>query len=107
MRKRALTAILILAAICGAPYAASAKELPPNPLPDRELAADAGGTAALITIRTDGTNAWPGMIGTESAGNFRGIETFSLDRSGLSSDQAATSLSVWVNLMAGPGGPAF
>jgi hypothetical protein len=107
MRERALTAILFLTALFGVPYAASAKDLLPDPLPDRELAADAGGTAILITIRAEATKAQPGLIDTEASGNFRGIETFSLDRGDLSRSQAATSLSVRLNLLAGPGIPAF
>jgi hypothetical protein len=107
MQKRALTAIFFLTAIFGSPHAASAKDLLPDPLPDQELAADAGGTAVLITVRADATNAQPGMIEAEASGNFRGIETFNLDQSDLSRSQAATSLSVRFNLPAGPGNSAF
>ncbi len=96
MRDR--VSIFFLAAIFSLPGAASAGEALPDPLPDQELAADTGGTAVLITIRADATKTPPGAADAEASGNFSGIETFSLDRSDLSHSQAATSLSVRVNL---------
>jgi hypothetical protein len=66
------------------------------------LAANTGGTAVLIAIRADAPDTQPGMIGAEASGNSSGIETLDLGRGNLSQNQAVTSLSVRVNLMAGP-----
>ena len=107
MRDLFRASVLFLAAIFSLPCAASASGALPNPLPDRELAADTAGTAIVIAIRARATDTKPGMINAEAPGSSYGIETFSLDSGNFSRSQAATSLSVRVNLMTGPGNPVF